>query len=711
MQDGDRREDSGAPAAAVGASELQVSRRTSVRRVNGDDRVPLARLEIFAVAAILLVAFAVRVIALADMPPGLRYDELLNYRMAARVVSGDRPIYFTESWGHEPLFHYLQAMVIALTKECDWSLRLPAAVLGTLGVLVTWLVGRRLFGARVALIAASAMTVSFWSVFYSREGSRVIGISPFAGLAAYALWCGLHRLRGRAWRSMREFALAGLWMGLNIYVYVASRVQPLLVGALGIYWGLMRRRCWRRALLGTVISLAVTGAMAAPMFWVLSSQPGAEQRVQMLAGSWAALRAGEPGPVFSLFVQALGMFAFRGERDWLFNVYGRPVFDPVTAVAFLVGVAALLRKWKTAPAAFVLGWLAVGIVPAAVVPPAASLTHAIAAMTPAYIVLAVGADSVMRGIGGSRAALAAVLGAGLVGIHGVASGDAYLRVWRNAPDVQELYQSGIRAVARELDATAPAGAVAVGAPYVDYWNPWNALAFDLTLRRQDLQIRWFNPARAWVWPSDVHATTYYFPQDPLGPQSYDPALWELFAKDADRLLAGTDRFDAFKVTQQSELDALLPRLRETPISWPPQLSDCPQPRLPVSFDGRLALLGAQLTNAQVANGLPVRLVTYWEVESEQDDPLVLFVHLTSDGQDIWGQHDGLDLRLPSLGQGDRFAQVHEVTVDQEAPQEVYRLQLGVYDPRDLVRVPVQTRVPCSADRIWLYRIDINESDR
>ena len=81
----------------------------------------LRRWELWGVVVVLLVATALRLGGLRDVPPGLRYDELLDYRMIGRILAGERPLYFAESWGEEPLFLYLQAATLALTKASDWS--------------------------------------------------------------------------------------------------------------------------------------------------------------------------------------------------------------------------------------------------------------------------------------------------------------------------------------------------------------------------------------------------------------------------------------------------------------------------------------------------------------------------------------------------------------------------------------------------------------
>jgi len=84
-------------------------------KVDGKKKTKLARWELAALATILLVAVLTRTLGLGRVPPGLSADELANSRMAERVLDGERPIWFEESFGHEPLYHYAQA------APCTWS--------------------------------------------------------------------------------------------------------------------------------------------------------------------------------------------------------------------------------------------------------------------------------------------------------------------------------------------------------------------------------------------------------------------------------------------------------------------------------------------------------------------------------------------------------------------------------------------------------------
>jgi 4-amino-4-deoxy-L-arabinose transferase-like glycosyltransferase len=671
-----------------------------------DKATRLHRWELWTLVVILLVAAVLRLVALNAVPPGLRYDELLNYRMAQRVLAGERPLYFAESWGEEPVFLYAQAAAMALTKECDWSLRLPAALFGLLGVLTAWLAARRLLGARAAILATAALAVSFWSIFYSRQGLRVLAVTPLHGLMVYFLQRGLRRPSARRRRAMLDFLLGGVCMGIPFYIYPAARLVPLLLVALSLYLALFHRLVFSRVWLGLLVAGIVAAGLAAPVLGIIYGHPGMEQRIGQLTAAWTALKGGDPRPISSLAIHTLGMFVWRGERDWLYNVYGRPIFDPLTGICFALGVVLCVRQWRRTRYALLLLWLGVGIAPAMIVPPPASLSHTIAAQPPAYMLVAVGLEALWRAARRRWQWAGPLLAAGTVALHGALSCHEYFITWANAPEVRGLHQGGIATVAHELDTHDPPGPVAVGAPYVSHWHPWNAVAFDLALRRDDLSVRWFNPAGGWVWPAGAGPATFYFPTAPLGPQTFDPVLEGLFLADATMLPPASDDFAAFRVTHPAALDQRLDAIVGPPMAWPLELAHLPPPTLPLVFGDRFALLGDELRQDTVSAGDELRLITYWEVLSADPTPVVAFVHLTAGGQDIWGQHDWLDVRPAGLQPGDRFAQVHPVLVQPETPPGLYVLQLGLYDPDTLQRLSIATGAEDAADRVWVGEVQV-----
>lgn len=652
---------------------------------------------------ILLLAFALRLLALDNFAPGLRYDELQNHLMANRVLAGERPLYFAESWGHEPLYHYAQAFFLGLSGQSDWSLRITSVYTGLLAVAAIWLVGRRLFDRRVGLLAAAITAVAFWAIFYSRIGCRVGTTTLFITLAAYFLWQIWARPAAQKWQGWLAAAAGGVCTAVGVYVYVAGRMSFGLLLLFTMYVVLFHRRQFRQLWPRFVLYGFTAVLLVMPLFVILQQFPALEQRLDLINQPLNALRAGNPLPVLALTQKAWGMYIIAGERDWLYNVYGRPIFDVVTAVFFLLGLGLALWRWRHPQAALLLIWLLAGTAPAMLATPEASLTHTIAAQPAAFLLLAGGITWVWRHADRRNTWFGPTLAGGLLLYWGILSAHAYFITWNRNPEVRELYQGGITAVADEITAHPPPGPIAIGGPYINYWHPWNTTAFDLAMTTDVSQTRWFNPAGGWVWPAADTPVTYYFPTNPLGAQSFHPFLADLFSADAVPLPVPDDDFLAYRLDEPAALTQELVRLAGTEsLAWPPELAHLPPPEFPLLWDNQLAMIAVDVPSAVAHPGDAIQFITYWQVQQTDPSPLVAFTHLTRDGQEIWGQQDWLDVRMAGLQTGDRFAQVHQISISPDTPPGMYHLQIGLYGPDTLVRLPL---LPV-ADRVWVGDVTV-----
>jgi hypothetical protein len=152
--------------------------------------------------------------------------------------------------------------------------------------------------------------------------------------------------------------------------------------------------------------------------------------------------------------------------------------------------------------------------------------------------------------------------------------------------------------------------------------------------------------------------------------------------------------------------------------------------LPVDFGGQLALVGYELlprtaglpaqflykssaaTSAgdrnQVSRGDELGLITAWQIVRELDSPLAIFVHLLDSEGRISGQHDGLGVDPYSLRAGDVVLQVHRFAVEEEALPGPYWLQVGLYNPETMNRLPVLVNGTPVADRILLETVHVED---
>jgi len=184
----------------------------------------------------LLLAAGLRLPALVRFPPGLHYDEAANAILAGEIgLQGERPIFIPSYTGKEVLFFYLASGLMGLVGESLFALRLTAAFAGILTVAATYWLGRELFAdRRIALLAAALLSISFWHLLFSRLGFRAITQPLLQALALAALWHGLRRVEAGAQMPAQRtawlwFVLAGIFLGLTAYTYLAARLFPLLL--------------------------------------------------------------------------------------------------------------------------------------------------------------------------------------------------------------------------------------------------------------------------------------------------------------------------------------------------------------------------------------------------------------------------------------------------------------------------------------------------
>jgi 4-amino-4-deoxy-L-arabinose transferase-like glycosyltransferase len=635
------------------------------------------------VVIVLLAAAALRMIALRAAPPGPRFDETFDALMARRILNGEHPIYFPENFGEEALNVYIQAAFFALFGWNDLALRFPSVAFGMIEVAAVYALGRRAWNRRAGLLTAALCAVSFWAVFFSRLGIRVMALPAIVALAALMLF-KLHtsRARGKTWLAG---ATAGVLLGLSVHIYTAARTLPLLlIGALA-YLALFRRTELRRQMMNWALVIVIATLIAAPLVYYVSTQPQAEARVGQVSGPLDALRQGDAGPLLSYTLAALGMFAFRGGTEWLYNLPGRPIFDPVTALVFLVGIVVALRRWRASRTAFVLIWLIAGLVPILLSWPPASTSHAILAQPAVYLLAGIGLDAMLSwtarfsGLASlsptiyRRAALQATLALVVIALNVTLTVRDYFGAWNTSDSIRWEHQATVTEMGRYADAHPELHDVAFMGNAVDYHNPWMKVGNSLTSRRTD--VRWFNPARALVW-NPFGPMTYFIPFRDPNPVTFNQIVRDRFS--AARLVLDVKLADGRPVFTAYEM-------------WPDSTlhgRGTAGDVIAHDFGGRWTLTGYMTQPPQAQPGDDVRVLTYWRVTRADASPLVMFTHLLEPDGKLVAQEDRLDVAPETLHAGDEFMQTHRVTLPGDAQPGIWRIAVGLYSPVTQVRVPV-----------------------
>ncbi|MDY7041908.1 MAG: glycosyltransferase family 39 protein, partial [Chloroflexota bacterium] len=341
------------------------------------------------------LAVVLRFYAIGHIPPGLYHDEAFNGLDALRVLGGARPIFFTANNGREPLFIYLVALSVSLLGRSPGAIRVVAAVLGTLTVPATWLLAREMFGWRVGVLSAALVGGLVWPLNLSRIGLRAVGLPLFLALALWQFWRGLDTAR------KQHYVVAGILYGLSFYTYMAARFTVLALLLFALYQLIFDRS--RLHWSGLLCFVLAAGLVLAPLL-LYGSLHWNEfmRRAGQVSIFNPAINDGDLyGTLCRHLVRALGLFFWRGDFIPRHNVPWRPLFDPLTAAFFVIGLGLCAGRGRRQPAcAFTLIWTATLLLPTVLAEDAPHFLRAVGVLPMAIIPAAVGLDAGQQWLAG-----------------------------------------------------------------------------------------------------------------------------------------------------------------------------------------------------------------------------------------------------------------------------------------------------------------------
>ena len=607
---------------------------------------------------ILIIAAALRLVALPAVPPGLQHDEVFHGHDAVTVLLGYHPLYFTSNAGNEPLFIYLMALTVGVFGHNPWGIRLAAVICGLLTVLFTYLWLRRAYNDRVALIASALLAVGFWPIFLSRVGLRAASVPMMAALTAWLLFEALQR------QQRRWFVLAGIALGVSLYTYPAARTLPVVFF---LFW-MLASGFSRRLNKPLLITLLTALIVVAPLAYTIATLPAADVRLQQLGGPVQEALNGNVEPVVRYTLATLGMFNVAGDPIPRYNLPGRPVFDVITGLLFLLGLLIALRRWREPRNLFALLWLPIGLLPSMLSDSAPSFLRASASLPVAFLFPALALDWLIdsRQDAKTRRMLWGLTVGGLI-VIGVWTVRDYFGVWPNRSDVREVYRSDLAAAANWIAQQPGDQPIAVAATNPRDLDPF---LFDFQLTG-DHDIKWIDRAFALVFPT-------------RSGQLLSPAFSPIEPTLRDRFLGAPvqiEKFDdgstAFEVYDLAQ-PALSPTYQTATTDGAGELT------VPVDVNHTLEFLGhdAPLT---MKPGETLPLTLYWRVKQDvgaQQLPLSLFVHLLDEQGEFAAGRDLLAFPTAGWRTGDVWLQQNDVPLPPDLKPGKYRVEIGVYSQAD-----------------------------
>lgn len=145
------------------------------------------------------------------------WDEAIYAKIAKNmVVSGD---FLVERWHapkvwyeKPPLYMWLMAGCMKILGFSETASRLPSALLGFSTVLITFLLGKKLFGKTAGFIAGLALVTSVQFLYYARTSMLDVSATFFITLALYLYYISKER------KYLTYSLLSGISLGLAVMI-------------------------------------------------------------------------------------------------------------------------------------------------------------------------------------------------------------------------------------------------------------------------------------------------------------------------------------------------------------------------------------------------------------------------------------------------------------------------------------------------------------
>ena len=345
----------------------------------------MSRREWVAVAALTGLALALRAVYASQSLLG---DELFTYDIVTRSSLGDMLVGVRETESTPPLY-YLLAWLAAKLGNPDLTVRLPSIAAGTATVPLLFALTRRAGGTAAGLIAAGALALSPFALYYGSE-ARAYALAAFFVVAAAVLLPAALERDSRGWWVALGACVAGAVMSH----YTAA----FAVGWVGV-WALLFRRDHARQVLVTYAGAAAVCAVwlpfaregAAPLVIELFAPLTFNNVTDAISHSLIGLMPPVPlravpgnGPAYALAAVAVAAIAgvlsrwlrngITGERDQEALLAGMALATPLGLLAYsLVSSDLFIARNLFASVPAVFACLALGVAALPAVPRVAAV--------------------------------------------------------------------------------------------------------------------------------------------------------------------------------------------------------------------------------------------------------------------------------------------------------------------------------------------------
>ena len=329
-------------------------------RRGGEASPPFRAVHVALLLALLLAGFALRWARVERLPEDLHGDMAYWGNEARRYLLGEERAIVGVGDSAFPRLAFLPTVLsMAVFGNDLYGLRMTAVVSGVVILAFTYLIVWRLFDRhRPAALAVAVLATNATHVHFSRNPAN---LDPWL-FGVPALFFLADGLKGRRGLSL---AVAGVLAGLACQMYYSGRILVVLFGAALLHAALFRRR-WitenREGLLAMAAAFVLTLGPNVVFFarrtdvFATRGQEVFLFSPHALTHSMSKFGVGTAGEVLLEHVRrSFLLFGCFNDTSTQFG-YFQPMFSSAVAPLMVLGVAAALRRPRSAGPWWLLAW-------------------------------------------------------------------------------------------------------------------------------------------------------------------------------------------------------------------------------------------------------------------------------------------------------------------------------------------------------------------
>lgn len=396
--------------------------------------------------AILALAFILRFYHLSQNPPGLYWDEVSNGYNAYSILKTAKdeygeflPTIFRSYDDYKPpAYIYALVPLVAIFDLNELAVRFPSAIGGVLSVPLIYFICKKLFnGEKIAQLSAFFFAISPWNLQFSRGGFEA-NFMLFLTLLALFLFFKSDKQK---WLIIP----AVICLGIALETYQGARIWiPLIILVTALSYHSKISSFGKKLILPAAILIL----FALPIILNFSDSVLRGKSVSILSQSgksvYETFVSGYLSHFSPVFLFSSGDSIGRHLPPGIGELY---VFE---LPLLLIGLF-MLTKVRKEEKTFLVGWLLAAPVAASLATPTPHALRAITLLPVLTIIMAIGANTLLK-IRGNQ--LLKIAGATILLLVGLYNFFLYLHIYyihypkQNGPDWQEGYRDALGYVAQ-----------------------------------------------------------------------------------------------------------------------------------------------------------------------------------------------------------------------------------------------------------------------